>query len=326
MRQSFLRLTIASAAILIIVSAGCSPRSRGPRLIGVIQFVHHPLLDETHRGLVAGLQNQGLNDGRNYVVRTQVADKNVQLAAQIIRQFLDQDAALIVAIATPAAQAAAAQTSSVPIVFAAITDPVAAKLVDSLDHPGHNLTGTSNRWPFEKQLALIPQVLPTARRIAAVWNPGEVNSQAAMAAIRPLATKAGLTLVEVPVASTADVALAATSVAEKADAFLMIPDNTVLAATGSLVNVCLEARKPLIGGDRDTVKQGSLATYGYDYYELGLATAEMAGDILVHGRKPAALPVRFPPTATLVVNQKTASVLGITLPQSLLQSATDVVR
>ena len=109
-----------------------------PAIIGIVQFVHQPLLDETHRGLMAELTRLGLNDGKQYVVRTQVADRSFDSSAQMTRQFLNDQAVLIVAIATPAAQAAGAQTTRTPIIFAAITDPVAARLVNSIEHPGKN--------------------------------------------------------------------------------------------------------------------------------------------------------------------------------------------
>jgi putative ABC transport system substrate-binding protein len=297
-----------------------------PAIIGIVQFVHQPLLDETHRGLMAELTRLGLNDGKRYVVRTQVADKSFDSSAQMTRQFLNDQAVLLIAIATPAAQAAAAETARTPIVFAAITDPVAARLVNSIEHPGKNLTGTSNRWPFERQVALLSQLLPTAKRIGAVWNPGEVNSQAAMAALRPLLQQRGYELVEAPITTTADVALAARSVSHKVDAFLMIPDNTALAATDVLVQIAIDTKKPLIGGDMDTVRRGSLGTYGYNYFELGQVTAQMVKEILIDGRKPDSMPVRYPPTSSLILNQKSAARFALSLPQTLIQEAKEVVK
>ena len=228
---------------------------------------------------------------------------------------------MIVAIATPAAQAVNSMKGDVPMIFAAITDPVAAGLVKTLEQPGGNATGTSNRWPFEKQIHLIHQILPDAKKIGAIWNPGEVNSDAAMKYIRPLLEQNNLKLVENPVSSTADVAPAARSIADQVDAFLMIPDNTVLAATATLVEIARATGTPLIGGDINTVEQGSLASFGYDYFELGQVTARMI-DAIVSGTKTAnEMPVQFPPNASLALNKKAFDSFGLTPPPELLSSA-----
>ena len=153
--------------IPLIFLLGCNKNS-SPKIIGIVQFVHHPLLDETQRGLLSELKQLGLDDGTKYSVKTQVADKNPQICSQIARQYQQQGAVIIIAIATPAAQAVASLNKDIPIVFAAITDPVAANLVDSIEKPGRNMTGTSNKWPFDKQISLIPLILPHVKKIAAL--------------------------------------------------------------------------------------------------------------------------------------------------------------
>jgi len=326
MRRAIIALLVIALAVACTLVGVHMMRPPSAKLIGILQFVHQPLLDETHRGLVSELRALGLDDGINYRVETRVADKDVQLCAQITKQFLDQHASLLIPIATPAAQAAASQCEDTPIVFAVITDPVAAGLVESLDRPGRNITGTSNRWPFEKQIALVPRILPAAKTLGALWNPGEVNSQAAMGFIRPLAKKAGLEIVEVPVATTADVAAAARGVADKVDAFLMIPDNTTLAATSVLAQIALDTRKPLIGGDMDTVRQGSVATYGYDYFELGRLTATMAKEVLLDKKDPKVMSVRFSPKESLIVNERTAARLNLRIPDDVKANAVEVVK
>ncbi len=326
MRKVWGLLVLAALAFVVIVAVSWTRHAKPGSLIGVVQFVHQPLLDETHRGLIAELNRLGLNDGIKYRVETQIAEKDVQLSSQISRQFLDRDAVLIVAIATPSAQAAAAQTKDKPIVFAAITDPVSAKLVESVEHPGHNLTGTSNRWPFERQVPLIRQLLPNAKRIGAIWNPGEANSQAAMKIIRALLEKDGFVLVEAPVATTADVSVAAKSIVDKVDAFLMIPDNTALAATDALVQAGAEGKKPLLGGDMDTVRRGGIATYGYDYFELGQVTARMVKEILIDGKHPSEMAVQYPPQSRLIINQKAATAFGLVIPDNLTSQAAEIVR
>lgn len=318
-----LLIVILGLAVFAVLRLG---HHSGARTIGVLQYVHQPLLDETSRGLLAGLKELGLNDGVKYIVALQVADGDGQLCSQIAKQYVDGNAAAIVAIATPAAQAAASQAPNTPIIFAAITDPVAAKLVRSLEVPGMNLTGTSNRWPFERQVELIRTLLPKAKRIGAIWNPSEVNSDAAMKIIRPLLRQLDVDLVEIPVATTADVAVAARTTVNSVDAFMMIADNTALAATKTLVQICLGAMKPIIGGDLDTVRNGGLATYGYDYFELGRETAQMVKEVVLEGKNPATMPVRYPRQTKLILNQKTATQLGLVIPESIKKQADEIIR
>ena len=326
MSKLFRAVLFVAVLMVVVLAIQHYRHAEGVRTIGVIQYVHQPLLDETARGLVAGLTSLGLNDGKRYAVKLQVADKDAQLCSQIAKQYVDDKAVAIVAIATPAAQAAASQATRTPIIFAAITDPVAAKLVNSLATPGSNLTGTSNRWPFERQVGLIPALLPKAKRIGAIWNPSEANSDAAMKVLRPLLQAQGVTVIEVAVASTADVAMAARNAAARVDAFLMIPDNTALAATTTLVQIAIAARKPVIGGDLDTVRRGGLATFGYDYFDLGQQTAEMVKEVVLDKKQPASTPVRFPRQTKLILNQATAARLGIHLPDSLKAHADEIVQ
>lgn len=320
---SLLALVLIISIVLIVVRYN---RSSTARIIGIVQWTTQPLLDETHQGLMAELNKLGLNDGKSYVVQSRNAQADLTVASQIVRQFVDDDAALIIAIATPAAQQAAKNAKTIPVVFAAITDPVKAGLVDSIQLPGRNLTGTSNRWPFEKQISLIPKIVPGARRIGVVWNTSEANSEAALAVIRPLLRDGGYTIVERPALTTNEVASAIRSIANDVDAFLMIPDNTALSATATIVKTVLEVGKPLIGGDLDTVRKGSLGSYGYNYLQLGQVTAQMVKEILVDRKNPSLMPVRYPPAASLVINQGEARKFGITFPSELISEAGEVIK
>ena len=325
MKRFVVSLVAIILIVIVIFSVARIRVARSAQLIGIVQFVHHPLLDETHRGLMSELEKLGLNDGTNFYVETKVADKDVQISRLITQQFIDEKASLIIAIATPSAQTAASIVHDIPVVFAAITDPIAAGLVDSIEKPGRNLTGTSNLWPFEKQIELIPEILPFAKIIGVVWNPGEVNSQAAMGYIRPILKSHGYELVEAPVANTADVAVAVKNISSKVDAFLMIPDNTTLAASTVFAQIAVETKTPLIGGDMDTVRRGSLATYGYNYFELGQVTARMVNAILKEGKQPQDMPVQYPPSTSLIINRKVSKQMNIELPKEIISEAMEIV-
>jgi putative tryptophan/tyrosine transport system substrate-binding protein len=317
MKRSLISVLILLGVIIFAVVLSRYHNTGSAKTIGIIQYVHHPLLDEANKGLLVRLEELGLNDGTNFKVENLVAQKDFQTTGQIVQHFVDKGVSLIVAIATPAAQEAASKTTTIPIVFAAITDPVRARLVESTERPGRNLTGTSNRWPFEKQVSLIPQLLPNARRIGAVWNTSEINSQSAIDTLKPLVRGLGCELIDFPVTNTSEVAQAIRTAASRVDCFLMIPDNTALAATDAFVKTAWEIKRPLIGGDINTVKSGSLASYGFDYFELGKVTADMVKEILIDGKKPSDMPVRYPPSARFAINILQSARYGVEIPDSL---------
>jgi putative ABC transport system substrate-binding protein len=325
MRRGLLFAVVAVALALILL-AGCG----GPKpqektfTIGVNQFMQHPLLDQVAKGLTDELASAGISSQHGDRVTLKNANGEASVAVQINKQFVDQKVDLIVALGTPAAQSACKATTTIPIVFGAITDPVQAGIAQSIERPGGNKTGTSDRWPFEQQVALIKQIVPRAKRVGIVLNPAESNTQASMGYIRPALRKEGLQAVEVPVANTAEVYGAAKSLIGRCDVLLIPGDNTVIAAIDTLVKIAREHRIPLIGGSEDLVKKGSIATYASDYYQIGRTTGKIVVQILKEGRQPGTIPVSVAEESSLVVNEKAAAQQGVTIPASLLDKARKV--
>jgi putative ABC transport system substrate-binding protein len=212
-------------------------------------------------------------------------------------------------------------SKDIPVVFGAITDPVGAKLADSLERPGGNKTGTTNRWPFEEQVRLISRVVPGAKRIGVVVNPGEENCNAGMKVIRHVAGQLGLEIVEVPVANSAEVKAATESLVRKTDVLLISPSNTVFSALDTLIGTARDARIPVIGGDESAVKKGSLATYGFRNADVGIATAEIVLKLCRDNTPAGDIPVALPPKARLFLNEDAAAALGIKLDKSLVKEA-----
>ena len=312
-------LTLAAPAALSAPAPGRTYR------IGVVQIVEHPSLDAARQGFMDALAELGYVDGRNVRYDVRSAQGDLTIAQAIAQRFVSDRVDLILAIATPAAQAAAQATNTIPILITAVTDPVAARLVKSLERPGTNVTGTSDMTPVAAQLRLLKQLAPQARRVGVVYNPGEVNSQVQAAIARQAAAELGLELVEASASSSTEVLTAAQSIARRVDAFYVFTDNTVVSALESVIKVAEESRKPLVVGEGDSVRRGGLASVAIDYYQLGRQTGQMAARVL-EGASPAEMPIQFQEQARLIINLKAAERMGVSVPPELVAAAAEVIR
>lgn len=315
-------------SLCLLVFSGCTKESPDKKafVIGINQFMQHPLLDDVNKGLNEALKTAGISQevGSQIIVKNANGDQNVAL--QINKQFIDQKIDVLVALGTPAAQSATKLTKTIPIVFGAITDPVAAGIADSIEKPGGNKTGTTDRWPYEKQIALIKKLVPKAKKVGIVLNPGESNTEASMKYIRPLIQKDGMETVEVPVANTAEVYNAVKSLVGRCDVLLVPGDNTVIAAMDSMVKVANKNKIPLFAGSTDMVEKGAIATYGNNYYEIGRETGKIIVDILKNKKNPGSIPVMVASDADLVINVNAAKAQGVTIPDDLLKAAKQVFK
>jgi putative ABC transport system substrate-binding protein len=252
------------------------------------------------------------------------AQGNAATAAQIARQFVGDAPAVIVAISTPSAQSAAAATTDIPIVFSAVTDPLAAQLVSSIEAPGGNVTGVSDMAPIPDHVALIKELTPNVARLGVLYNPGEANSVSSVNALKEAAAAAGLEVVEGPATKSADVQAAARSLVGKVDAIYVPTDNTIVSALESAVSVANEAKLPLYAADTDSVPRGALAAVGFNYFDVGVQTAALV-DRVLKGESPGAIPVVFASGTDLKVNKGAAAAIGITIPQAVLDRASEVI-
>ena len=281
--------------------------------------------DRVRDGVKEALQKAGLEDGKTLRWQYQTAQGNAGTAGQIARKFVGDQPDVIVAISTPSAQALLATTKNIPIVFSAVTDPVAGQLTPSWDASGTNVTGVSNALDLTKQAEMIRRILPQAKRVGVVYNPGEANSATVIKQLRELLPKYGMTLVEAAAPRSVDVATSARSLLGKVDLFYTNNDNNVMSAYESIVKVANDAKVPLLSADTDSVKRGAVAAYGIDYHELGLQTGAMVLRIL-NGEKPGAIKPETGSTLRLFVNTGAAEKQGVALPPDLIQSAQQVFR
>ena len=311
-------LALAAAAIF------ATPAIAADITIAVTAIVQHPALDAARDGIREGLAAAGFGDDKIKFVY-QSAQGQPATAAQIARQFVGDGATIIVPISTPSAQAAVAATKDIPIVFTAVTDPVGAELVASLDKPGANVTGMSDLSPLADHIALMKEITPNVKRIGVVYNPGEANSVTLIAKLKELAGPAGLEIVESPATKSADVQQATRALVGKVDAIYIPTDNTVVSALEGAVAVAEESKIPLYAGDTDSVKRGAIATVGFNYHDVGLQTAKIIVRIL-NGEKPGDIPVTNASGTDLFVNPGAAAKMGVTIPDAVVKRANTVVQ
>ncbi|AUL47921.1 ABC transporter substrate-binding protein [Bordetella trematum] len=312
----------AGALALALAAGGVMAQQKS---VAVTAIVEHPALDAVRDGVKEGLKQSGFTVDKNLKWQYQSAQGNTGTAAQIARKFVGDSPDAIVAIATPSAQAVVAATKTVPVVYSAVTDPVAAQLVPSMGPSGTNVTGVSDLLALDKQIELIKKVVPDAKRVGMVYNPGEANSVVVVKQLQELLPKAGMTLVEAAAPRTVDVAAAARSLIGKVDVIYTNTDNNVVSAYESLVKVGNDAKIPLIASDTDSVKRGAIAALGINYHDLGVQTGKLVGRIL-KGEKPGELASETSTKLELFVNPGAAAKQGVTLPEALIKSATEVVK
>ncbi|BDA00763.1 ABC transporter substrate-binding protein [Vibrio cholerae] len=289
--------------------------------VAVSQIVEHPALDATRQGLLDGLKAKGYEEGKNLEFDYKTAQGNPAIAVQIARQFVGENPDVLVGIATPTAQALVSATKTIPIVFTAVTDPVGAKLVKQLEQPGKNVTGLSDLSPVEQHVELIKEILPNVKSIGVVYNPGEANAVSLMELLKLSAAKHGIKLVEATALKSADVQSATQAIAEKSDVIYALIDNTVASAIEGMIVAANQAKTPVFGAATSYVERGAIASLGFDYYQIGVQTADYVAAIL-EGKEPGSLDVQVAKGSDLVINKTAAEQLGITIPEAVLARAT----
>jgi len=313
------------SAVALAMGLAASSVWADTKSVAVTAIVEHPALDAVRDGVQAALKDAGYVAGQNLKWQYQSAQGNTGTAAQIARKFVGDQPDAIVAIATPSAQAVVAATKSVPVVFSAITDPVAAKLVKNWEPSKTNVTGVSDMLALDKQMDLVRQVVPNAKRVGMVYNPGEANSVVVLKQLKELLPKLGMTVVEAAAPRSVDVGSAARSLVGKVDVIYTSTDNNVVSAYEALVKVGQEAKIPLVASDTDSVKRGAVAAYGINYRDLGEQTGRIVVRIL-KGEKAGDIKPELSTKMELFVNPGAAEKQGIKLSDALVKSAAQVVR
>jgi putative ABC transport system substrate-binding protein len=292
--------------------------------VAVTAIVEHPALDAVRRGVADELVKEGYKIGDNLDFQFESAQGNPATAAQIAQKFVGEAPDVIVPISTPSAQAVAAATKDIPIVFSAVTDPVGAKLVASMDKPGGNVTGMTDLSPIGAHLDLVKEITPDVAKLGVIYNPGEANSVTLLDLLKQEAPGRGLEIVEVAAPRSSDVQAAAQSLVGKVDAIYVPTDNTVVTALEAIVGVGVDNQLPVYAGDTDSVPRGAMAALGFNYYDVGLQTGKIVGRVLA-GENPGDIPVESIQTTELHVNPGAAESMGVTIPDAVIARAKEVV-
>lgn len=326
---SFTLLGLVGTISAVLVSCGSGETGGGSAdmpFVAVLQFLEHPALDAVQDGLKDALDEAGYKDGESLRWDLQSAQANPATAAQIADKFASARPDAIVAIATKSAQSAVSKSSNVPIIFSAVTDPIAAKLVDNVEKPGGWVSGVSDLSPVMQHLELIKEILPEAGTLGVIYSAGEDNSVSLVTLVKDNAEAAGFSEVrEATVASSSEVATAARSLVGAVDAIYIPTDNTVVSVLESVVQVGQENQLPVFSGGTDSVGRGAIASIGFNYYDIGVQTGEMVVKVL-KGAKPGDLPVEFANVLRLYINPAAAESMGVTLPASVTERADETVQ
>ncbi len=311
-------ITLALAAVLALGLAACSSGGAaggGKNVkIGVIQLVAHPALDASYNGFVNGLAEAGYAEGKNLTLDFQNANGEISNCPTIASKLVNDKNDLILAIATPAAQAVAEKTRDIPILVTAVTDPAGAALVETNEKPGTNVTGTSDLTPVKEQLLLLKELCPDVEKVGFLFSSSEANSLIQIGMAQEAADGLGLEYEEYTISSTNELQSVLQSMVGKVDAVYSPTDNLVATAVSTVSAFAIDNKLPFIAGEKALVDGGALASVSIDYYNLGVLTAKQAVEIIEGGKKPADMPIQYQTKFETVVNTETAKALGVAVP------------
>ena len=313
-------IIIAVALILTAASAAAETYK-----IGVGQFAQHGSLDNCYQGFLEGLAEAGIVEGENLKVDFQNAQADMGIAQQIAAQFASGRVDMMVGIATPMAQACYnAASGSIPTIFTAVTDPVAAGFVTADGAAAGEVTGTSDALPIQAQLETIRAMLPDAKKVGILYTTSEVNSISAIELYKQLAPQYGFEIVESGISTIADIPLALDALLSKVDCLTNLTDNTVVSALALMLDKANAAGKPVFGSEIEQVKLGCIAAEGLDYIALGRQTGLMAAKVLKGEAKASEIAYEIITEPGLYVNAAVLEKFGVTLPAELAARANAV--
>lgn len=291
--------------------------------VAITQIAEHPSADAVREGVLAALKDNGYEKGKTLNVIYENAQGSQVTAAQIAQKLVALNPAVLVPITTPSTQAMvkADQSYGIPIVFAAVTDPVISGVVPSLTHPGGYITGATDASPVKQQIEMFKKILPHLKTLGVVYNPGDNSSTTPLKEAREISKDLGIKLVEATAFKTSDVPAAIQQLAgNNVDAIFVPLDNTVLSAMDAVLKIGFENKIPVFSSDSDSVTQGALASSGYTHFDTGYAAGTIVAQVL-KGEKVGEIPVVTAHNLNVYINPKSAEKLRITIPDAILKTA-----
>ena len=328
MKKVIIGKFIALAVAGLMILTGCSTagvkasgKSQNKSFtIGISQLAEHPALDDTRRGFEDGLKELGV-DAK---IINQNAQGDIPISLSIAQKFVKDKVDLIFAIATPAAQSAKQATDLIPIVFSAVTDPVIAELVNSVESPGGNITGTSDKAPIEAQLNIFKELDKNIKKIGIIYSTDESNSKIQIDIVQELASKLELEIITVGISEINDISQAVSSLAKKVDGIYTITDNMVASAINVVAEKAIENNIITVGAEESHVSGGILVSDGISYYELGRQSARMAKEILIDGKSPSSFSTEVSTNTKKSLNSSTLKSLGLDENNTVFKDATKI--
>ena len=325
--KKLISLVLAAVMALSLVACGSGNKDKdtdtGDKTykVGVVQLVQHEALDAATKGFTDALK-EALGDKVEVEVKNASGDSNN--CSTIVNGFISDKVDLIMANATPALQAAASATSTIPILGTSVTDyATALEIADWTGTVGGNISGTSDLAPLDKQAAMLQELFPNAKKVGMLFCSSEPNSKYQVDEVTKLLSAAGITCTEYTFTDSNDVSSVTQKACDDSDVLYIPTDNTAASNTEAIANVVLAAGTPVIAGEAGICKGCGVATLSIDYYELGKITGQMAAKILTGEADISTMPVEFAPTATKQANMANCEKLGITVPADYTALATE---
>lgn len=309
-RTKLIKSMILMGLVGVSILTGCGSKENEKIKIGISQIVEYSALDENREGFIKALEDNGYKDGENIDIDFQNAQGDIATTQTIAKKFVSQNKDLIYAISTPSAQSAYNSTKDIPIIISAVTDPVSAELVKSLEEPNTNVSGTCDYVPVNKQLELIKTLVPNAKKIGVIYNTSEVNSEIQVKELKKYSKDYGYSVVEAGVTSTNEVNTAISSLVNKVDVLYAPTDQLVVSSMPIIVQKTLEKKIPIIASEKGSVESGALATCGINYYELGYESGKMAVEVL-KGEDISKMPIKTGKEMEIIINKDTLDNLSV---------------
>lgn len=302
---------------LFIILSLLSCKKTSQIKIGVLQLIEHNALDSAYKGFVDGLKEAGYEDGKNIIIDYQNAQGEQANCITIGQKFINDKSDLILAIATPAAQAIANMTKDIPILITAVTDPADSKLVADNNAPGGNVTGTSDLTPVEAQIELLKEIIPNVKTVGLLYCSSEQNSVFQINIAKKKLDSMGIKYIDIAISNLNEIQQVIQNVIGKVEAIYTPTDNMIANGMATVALMTEPAKLPVICGEGGMTMLGGTATYGINYYELGKLTSTQAVSILKGDKKTSEMPIEYLQKFDLVVNTNMIESIGLTIPESL---------
>lgn len=316
---AFIAVILVFLGFAYFEEGGTLTRQATPR-VGILTLMHHPALDQIHKGVVAGLKQEGYS-GKKVKIDFQNAQGDQSNLKTMASKLVNENSDVIVGITTPASQALANATSKIPIVLGAVTDPQGAKLVKNNKKPGGNITGISDQAPLRKQLKLIKQFMPHMKTLGIIYTSSDSSATTEQKLFVKICKEEGVHLKSYSISNSNDLNQVSQQMLTEVDAVFVPTDNTIAGAMQTLVANANAAKKPVFPAVDTMVKDGGVATYSINQYKLGVEGGKLAGQILKGNKKPSTTPIKYIRNGDPVVNVKQAKKLGLKIPAKFLKDA-----